>query len=180
MPGMDPSIVQHEIKMYGNVKLVRQRLRPVNPRKAAAIKAEVEKLLKAGFIYPVPLTDWVSNPVLVDKKQGTIRRSFDALKKALVSTPLLSPPDYGRDFLLYLAVAESTIGMVLIQEDDALTEHVTYYLSQCLIGLELRYSPVEKLALAAVHAVQRLCHYILLRKTFFLATVNPFQFFLSR
>jgi hypothetical protein len=28
--------------------------------------------------------------------------SFDALKKALVSTPLLSPPDYNRDFLLYL------------------------------------------------------------------------------
>jgi len=55
--------------------------------------------------------------------------SFNALKKALVSAPLLSPPDYGRDFLLYLAVAESTIGMVLIQEDDSLMEHVIYYLS---------------------------------------------------
>ena len=37
-----------------------------------AIKAEVEKFLKAGFIYPVPLTKWVSNFVPVDKKQGTI------------------------------------------------------------------------------------------------------------
>src|SRR5882672_10199696 len=36
------------------------------------IKAEIEKLLKCGFIYRVPLTEWVSNPVLVDKKQGTI------------------------------------------------------------------------------------------------------------
>ena len=33
---------------------------------------EIEKLLKAGFIYPVPLTEWVSNPIPVDKKQGTI------------------------------------------------------------------------------------------------------------
>jgi hypothetical protein len=41
------------------------------------IKVEVEKLLKAGFIYPVPLTEWVSNPVLVDKKQGTIRVCMD-------------------------------------------------------------------------------------------------------
>ncbi len=57
MPGIDPSIVQHEIKMYENAKTVRQRLRPVNPRKATTIKAKVEKLLKAGFIYPVPLTD---------------------------------------------------------------------------------------------------------------------------
>ena len=45
----------------------------MNPRKAPAIKVEIEKLLKAGFIYPVPLTVWVSNPVPVDKKQGVIR-----------------------------------------------------------------------------------------------------------
>jgi hypothetical protein len=29
--------------------------------------------------------------------------SFEALKCALTSSPLLSPPDYGKDFLLYLA-----------------------------------------------------------------------------
>ena len=57
------------------------------------------------------------------------QRSFDALKKALTSAPLLSPPDYSRDFLLYLATVESTIGMVLVQEDDALAEHVIYYIS---------------------------------------------------
>ena len=53
---------------YPNAKPIRQRLRAVNPRKAPAIKAEIEKLLKVGFIYPVPLTEWVSNPILVDKK----------------------------------------------------------------------------------------------------------------
>jgi hypothetical protein len=77
MPGIDSSIVEHEIKMYPDVKPVRQRLRQVHPKKAAAIKAEVEKLLHAGFIYPVPLTDWVSNIVPVMKKQGTIRVCVD-------------------------------------------------------------------------------------------------------
>ena len=38
----------------------------------AAVKAEVEKLLKVGFIYPIGLTKWVSNPIPFDKKQGTI------------------------------------------------------------------------------------------------------------
>jgi hypothetical protein len=33
--------------------------------------------LKAGFIYPIPLTDWVSNIVPVNKKQGTIRICID-------------------------------------------------------------------------------------------------------
>eukprot|EP00253_Pinus_taeda_P029144 PITA_29144 len=46
MPGIDPSIVQHEIKTYENAKLIHQKLWPVNPRKAVAIKAKVEKLLK--------------------------------------------------------------------------------------------------------------------------------------
>ena len=55
---------------------------------------------------------------------------------------------------MYLAAAESTIGMVLVQEDDALAEHVIYYLSQGLVGLELRYTPIEKLYLVAVHAIQ--------------------------
>jgi hypothetical protein len=49
----------------------------VNPRKAPTIKAEVEKLLNVGFIYPVPLTEWVSNPIPVDKKQGTIHVCMD-------------------------------------------------------------------------------------------------------
>ena len=77
MPGIDPLIVKHEIKTYPNANPVRQRLRTVNPRKAPAIKAEIEKLLKAGFIYPVPLTEWVSNPILVDKKQGEIHICTD-------------------------------------------------------------------------------------------------------
>ena len=49
----------------------------MNPRKAPAIKEEIEKLLKAGFIYPISLIEWVSNPVQVDKKQGAIRICID-------------------------------------------------------------------------------------------------------
>jgi hypothetical protein len=56
MPGINPKIVEHEITTYPDAKPVRQKLRRVNPKKAAAIKIEVEKLLKAGFIYPIHLT----------------------------------------------------------------------------------------------------------------------------
>jgi len=44
----------------------------VNPRKTATIKAEVEKLLQASFIYPIPLMAWVSNIIHVAKNQGAI------------------------------------------------------------------------------------------------------------
>jgi hypothetical protein len=389
----------HEIKTYPGVKPVRQKLRPVHPKKTATIKAEVEKLLKSGFIYPVPLTEWVSNIVLVTKKQGTIRVcvdyrdlnkacpkdnyptpfidqiidncvgsvifsfmdgfsgynqidilpadqhkttfifpwgtfsyrklpfglknvgatfqramsyafhdikhivepylddlpahsshrrdhighlraiflrcrfynirlnphkcifvvesgrllrfvvskdgirvdplkvksilalpppnnltqlqslqgkenflhrficnyaeitkgfmrllqkdapfiwdataqcSFDALKHALTNTPLLHPPNYVKDYILYLAASTSTIAMVLVQEDDDDTEHVIYYLSKSLSGPELWYSHVEKLALAAVIVVQIFLHYILLRTTMVIADSNPMYHILTR
>ena len=77
MPGIDPFIVVQEIKNYPDAKRVRQKIRQVHSRKEVAIKEEVEKLLKAGFIYPVPLTEWVSNIVHVNKNKGTIRVCID-------------------------------------------------------------------------------------------------------
>jgi hypothetical protein len=106
--------------------------------------------------------------------------SFDALKHALTTAPLLRPPNYNKDFLLYLVVAESTIGMVLVQEDDSFSEYVIYYLSRGLVGPELNYSHLEKLALAAVHAIQRFCHYVLFRKNTVVVVVNPFQYMLAQ
>jgi hypothetical protein len=384
MLGIDPAIIVHDLKTYPGDKPVWQRLRPVHPCKAAAIKLEVEKLLKAGFIYPVALIEWVSNPVPIDKKGGSIRvyvdyrdinkacpkdnfptpfvdqivddcagseifslmdgfsgynqinitfedqhktdficpwgtftykklpfglknagatfqramsyafhdikhivqpylddlsthslrrvdhpthlraifvrcrfyriclnphkcvfcvksdrllgfivsrhgiwvdpikvevilnlpppsslrqlqslqgkanfllrfipnyaeitrgftrllkkgsefvwdkianNAFEALKLSLTKAPLLFPPDYSRDYFLYLAASEYTIGMVLVEEDDNHNEHVIYYLSRSLSSREIKYQHVEKLALAAVQAVQRFRHYILSRKT---------------
>ena len=89
----------------------------------------------------------------------TTQLAFMALKKYLLSDPFLCPPNYSHDFILYLAASKSTIGVVLVQEYDKLQEHVVYYLSRALAGPKLRYSHVEKLALAIVYVVQRLHHY---------------------
>ena len=93
-----------------------------------------------------------------------------------MSAPLLRPPNYSKYFILYLATSELTIGVVLVQEDDKIQKHVVYYLSRVLAGLKLRYSHVEKLALAVVYVVQRQHHYILLRTTIVVVVVdvNPF------
>jgi hypothetical protein len=77
MPCIDRKIVEREITTYPDAKPIRQKLHPINPRKAVAIKVEVEKLLKAGFIYPIHLTQWVSNLVPVNKKQGMIHVCTD-------------------------------------------------------------------------------------------------------
>jgi hypothetical protein len=45
------------IKTYCRVKPVSHKLCPVHTKKNAAIKAKVEKLMKSGFIYPIPMTE---------------------------------------------------------------------------------------------------------------------------
>jgi hypothetical protein len=70
--------------------------------------------------------------------------------------------------------------MVLVQEDDSFSEYMIYYLSRGLIEPELNYSHIEKLVLAAIHAVQQFCHYVLFRKTTIIAVMNPFHYMLTR
>jgi hypothetical protein len=81
------------------------------------------------------------------------QRSFEALKHALTTAPLLRPSNYNKDFLLYLVTADSTIGMVLVQDVDFLSKYVIYYLSRGLVGPEHDYYHIEKLVLEAVHAI---------------------------
>jgi len=84
----------------------------------------------------------------------------------------LHPPNYARDYILYLVASTSIISMVLVQEGPNDDEHVIYYLSKSLSGLKFRYSHVEKLALEAVIDVQIFLHYIMLRTTTVIADSN--------
>jgi hypothetical protein len=106
--------------------------------------------------------------------------AYKSLKLSLTRAPLLFPLDYSHDYFLYLAASDYTIGMVLIQEDDANEEHVIYYLIRSLMPTEIKYLHVEKLVLATVQAVQRFRHYILLRKTTMISNCNPMQHILTR
>jgi hypothetical protein len=84
----------------------------------------------------------------------TANKDFEALKLTLTHTYMLFPPDYSRDYFLYLYASDSTIAMVLVQEDDPHDEHVIYYFFQSLTTTKIKYLHVEKLALTVVQVVQ--------------------------
>jgi hypothetical protein len=96
-----------------------------------------------------------------------------------MNTSLLHPPNYARYYILYLVASASTIAMVLVQEDDDDVEHVIYYLSQSLLGPELRYSHVQKLSLEVVIVVQMFHHYIFLHTTTVIVDSNPMYHILT-
>ena len=64
------------------------------------------------------------------------QESFDASKKALISAPLLHLPDYCHNYFMYLVATDTTIAMVLDQDDDGENEYVFYYLRGNLLDIE--------------------------------------------
>jgi hypothetical protein len=51
---------------------VLQKQFPLHPYNVVTIKVEIDKLCIVGFIYPIVYNSWVSNPIPVKKKKGTI------------------------------------------------------------------------------------------------------------
>ena len=77
MPSLDPKVVVHHLNIKSDAKSVKQQQRRFQPDVMEAIKAEVQKLVKCGFIREEQHPDWVANIVLVLKKNGRIRVCID-------------------------------------------------------------------------------------------------------
>jgi len=80
LKGIPPEIVEHRIPLVSGAVPIRQKERRMNPQLQLIVKEELEKLLQAGFIKPVEITDWVSPMVLVKKKNGKLRVCVDYRK----------------------------------------------------------------------------------------------------
>ncbi|XP_073119762.1 uncharacterized protein [Henckelia pumila] len=86
------------------------------------------------------------------------QQAFDELKVHLTSPPLLVKPNEGDTLLIYLAISAEAVSAVLVSEVGR--EHKpVYYISRTLHGAELRYTKIEKLALALVIAARKLRPY---------------------
>jgi hypothetical protein len=57
--GFDPGIIQHAITIKEGIKQFRQKQRLINPELEETIRKGLEKILKAGIIFPVKYSEWV-------------------------------------------------------------------------------------------------------------------------
>ncbi|XP_022024911.1 uncharacterized protein LOC110925256 [Helianthus annuus] len=80
------------------------------------------------------------------------------MKEYLIQLPTLTPPKEKEPLILYLSAAEVAVGAVLMVERENIQTPI-YYISKMLTGLETRYSMIEKLVLALLHATRRLRRY---------------------
>jgi hypothetical protein len=84
--GFDPALIQHDIPIKEGIKLVRKKQRPINPTIEATIRKELEKLLKAGIIFPIKYSKCVSNlvPIWKQTRQIILCVDFHALNRAII------------------------------------------------------------------------------------------------
>jgi transposase InsO family protein len=70
LTGVNLELGEHKIDLFPGSLPIRQRQHRMNPKYSLMVKAEIDKLLEAGFIFPVPHSEWVSPIVVVPKKPG--------------------------------------------------------------------------------------------------------------
>nr|XP_025611672.1 uncharacterized protein LOC112705026 [Arachis hypogaea] len=84
--------------------------------------------------------------------------AFQHFKEILAAPPVLGKPRDGEPLYLYLAITSEALAAVLVREDGKAQQPV-YFISRALQGAELRYSKLEKLALALLTSSRRLKQY---------------------
>jgi len=80
LKGVPPDICQHWIILEDGAILIRQRQHRLNRKYSLLVKEKLDKLLKVGFIYRIPHSEWVSPIVMVPKKNGKIQKCQDFQK----------------------------------------------------------------------------------------------------
>ena len=68
MPGVDPNVVCHHLSLDPSSKAVMHRKQKNREEKRKVITEEVDKLLKAKFIWEIKYPTWLSNVFMVKKK----------------------------------------------------------------------------------------------------------------
>ncbi|GJS55494.1 reverse transcriptase domain-containing protein [Tanacetum coccineum] len=77
MIGVPRSISEHRLNIRKGYNLVRQKKRGQAPERAKAILAEVQKLVEPEIMREVYYHNWLSNPVMVKKHDGSWRMCVD-------------------------------------------------------------------------------------------------------
>ena len=73
MPGLSRELVECRLPIREGCRPFKQQPRRMSPEVTLKVKDKIERLLKAGFIRTAWYIEWLSNVVLVVKKNGNLR-----------------------------------------------------------------------------------------------------------
>ena len=163
------------------VKAIQSMPTPMNQKQLKSLLGKVSYIRRF-----IPALGEIIVPFQVLLKKGISfewgeqqQEAFDKIKRILTSPATMTMPLKDQPMMLYLTSTPHSIGALLVQEVEE-QERPVYYLSRCLHGSELNYSPMEKHCLALVFTTQKLRHYFLAHKLLVVTKSDPIKYLLSR
>jgi hypothetical protein len=88
-------------------------------------------------------------------------KAFTAVKLLLTRALVVQPPDWEREFHVFVDTSDIAIGIVLMQKYEKNWFRPMYYASRRLSKAEKNYSTTEREALRMIYSVTKFHHYLL-------------------
>ena len=89
-----------------------------------------------------PSTNLLAKDVPFEFTDGCLK-AFHTLKKALISAPIIQPPNWSLPFEIMCDASDYAIGVVLGQTKDK-KHHAIAYASKTLTGVQINYATMKK------------------------------------
>ena len=70
LKGFDQSLFQHTIDLSSDVKPIRQKQRPTNPKIGPMMRKDISKMTKANIIFPIKHSCWYPTLFLLIRSKG--------------------------------------------------------------------------------------------------------------
>nr|ABF96015.1 retrotransposon protein, putative, unclassified [Oryza sativa Japonica Group] len=144
MPGVPREVIEHKLMVRPDAKPVKQKLQRFAPDRKQAIREELDKLLKAGFIREVLYLEWLTNLVMVRKANGKWRMcvDFTDLNKAcpkdhfpLPRIDQLVDSTAGCELLSFLDAYSGYYQISMAKEDEEKTTFITPFGVFCYVKM---------------------------------------------
>lgn len=156
--GLSPSVEKIEpILSYATPRTVRE------VRRLVGMCSWYRRFIPSFSDIISPITDLISKKNQKVKWTPEAEKSFQLLKTALVSAPVLRPPDFDREFTIQTDASDVGIAGILTQTDDEGHEHVVCYFSKKLTKGERKYTVTERECLAVLRSIEYFRPYVELR-----------------
>ena len=106
-------------------------------------------------------------------------KAFEALKKELISAPIITSPNWSLPFELMCDASDYAVGAVLGQRKEGKL-HVIYYASKLLNDAQLNYATTEKELLAVVFAFDKFRSYLVGSKTIVFTDHSALKYLMAK
>jgi hypothetical protein len=163
------------------IEVIKQLPPPVNVRGIRSFIGHAgfyRRFIKDFSHIARPLTNLLAKDIPFEFDDACLK-SFNILKKALISAPIIQPPDWSLPFEIMCDASDYAVGVMLGQTKDK-KHHAIAYASKTLTGPQLNYATTKKELLAVVFAIDKFRSYLLGAKVIIYTNYAALKYLLTK